>query len=354
MAEEEGQERTEAPTQRRREDARREGRTAVSQDLASGALLLVGVLMLLNTGPRLADGLRDQVRRGLLGGCGPDLTAGTIEGLVGGTALQLLDWLGPLFGVVFAATAAVGMLQAGFHITPELLSVRWEKLDPAAGVQRLFSWGAVVRALTALLRVAAVAVLVWWVLRGRAAQVAGLGEAGVAGAAAQAWEIVVRLAVAVAAALFLIGVLDYAYQRYKFEQSLRMTRQELKEELKREEGDPQIKQRIRRLQREAAQRRMLREVPRATVVVTNPVHLAIALRYDRATMPAPRVVAVGSGFTAQRIAATARRHGVPVLERPTLARALYKTVRVDQEVPAALYQVMAELLAFVYRLRGLA
>jgi flagellar biosynthetic protein FlhB len=296
----------------------------------------------------------ENFRIDVLSGCTLELAPEQVQNLVGTAGLRALDWLGQFFGLMFAATVAIGLFQSGFQLTPELLTVRWEKLSPAEGYQRLFSLGAVVRAIASLLRMLAVAALMAWVLRGRIVQIAHLGEGNVATAAAEGWGIIMRLSLAVAAAMFLIGLLDYGYQWYKFEQSLKMTRQELKEEMKREEGDPLVRQRIRRLQREAAQRRMMQEVPKATVVVTNPTHLAIALRYDRGQMAAPRVVAVGSGLVAKRIVETARRHGVPILQRPEVARALYRVVRVDREVPAALYQVVAELLAFVYRLRGLA
>jgi flagellar biosynthetic protein FlhB len=148
-------------------------------------------------------------------------------------------------------------------------------------------------------------------------------------------------------------VLDYAYQRWRFELSLRMTRQEMKEELKRDEGDPQVKARIRRLQREAAQKRMLQEVPKATVIITNPTHLAIALRYEQGAMGAPRVVAKGAGFVAERIVELARKNWVPIVQRPPLAQVLFKAVQVNQEIPAELYVVVAEVLAYVYRLRGI-
>jgi flagellar biosynthetic protein FlhB len=162
---------------------------------------------------------------------------------------------------------------------------------------------------------------------------------------------VLILGLAVAAAFTLIGAVDYFLQRLRFEASLRMTREESKEEIKREEGDLHIKARIRKLARELSQRRMMRDVQRATVVVTNPIHLAIALRYEKG---APRVVAKGAGCVARRIVETARRHGVPVVERKPVALALYRAAQVGQEIPAALYQAIAEVLAYVCRLRGIA
>jgi flagellar biosynthesis protein FlhB len=155
-----------------------------------------------------------------------------------------------------------------------------------------------------------------------------------------------------AVALLLIGVADYFYQRWTFEKSLSMTREELKDEHKREEGNPKMKARIRKIQRDMAQGKMFKKVPGATVVVTNPTHLAVALLFEAGRMNAPRVVAKGEGFVAKRIVALARKHGVPVMERKSLAQALYKTVKVDADIPVALYLVVAELLAFVFRQKG--
>lgn len=351
MAEETGQTKTEAPTQRKREEARKQGQVAVSNDLVSGLLLLVGVIVLTMQGGSMAGQLIDVVRWFFLNHSRMELEVLGSQRL----AIQLLqqggELIGTLLGVLFVAGVAVGLVQVGFHITPDLLSFNWERLSPATGWGRLFSMASLVKVVTSLLKIAVMVALAWWVLRGKAAEVVSLGQGTLASAVARAWDITMRLAQAIAGALVLIGVADYAYQRFRLEQSLRMTKEELKEELKHEEGDPHVRARIRRLQREAAQRRMLQQVPKATVVITNPVHFAVALSYDRATMPSPRVVAKGAGHVAERIVELARKNGVIVVERRSLAQALYKTVRLDQEIPPALYHVVAEVLAFVYRLR---
>lgn len=354
MAEETGQERTEAPTQRRREEARQQGQFAVSQELTSGAILLAGLVALYWGGRPLADGLLNYLRLTVQGSCHGELTVEQGQLLFRDLFFFIMQLLGWFMAAVVTASLGAGLLQVGLYVNPELITFRWEKLAPAENISRLFSVAALARALLALLKLAAMAGLAYWVLRDRAGQIASLHTiATAAAAAAQGWDTLMRLALVIAAALFLLGAADYAYQRYRFEMSLRMTRQELKEELKREEGDPLIKARIRRLQREAAQRRMLAEVPRATVVITNPTHFAVALRYDRATMPAPRVVAKGAHLLAERIVALARQHGVPLVERRPLARTLYYTVRLDQPIPPALYVVVAEVLVYLYRLRGL-
>jgi flagellar biosynthetic protein FlhB len=195
-------------------------------------------------------------------------------------------------------------------------------------------------------------VVAYFVLKGRGGVILTLSRGRLAWAAPAVWTIVMRLAQYLCGAVVLVTVLDYLYQRYQFEQSLRMTKEEVKREQKEEGGDPQIKGRIRQLARERNRRKMLSAVPKATVVVTNPTHYAVALRYEPTSDPAPVVVARGTGGFARRIAEAARKSGVAVLQRPPLARALFG-VKEGQPIPGALFRAVAEVLAFVYRLRGL-
>jgi flagellar biosynthetic protein FlhB len=353
MADEDFESKTEAPTQRRREEARQQGMVAFSMDFAGAIQLLVAVIVLAVSGASLGHRLVELARRDLGGTRVYPLDPLGMQGLFGALVGSGAELLGLLLGMLFAAGLAMGLLQTGFHFAPELLTLRWERLSFATGWNRLFSFSTAVRALTSLLKVALVVALAYWVIKGRAVQIAFLSETTLTDAVARTWDLAMRLALAIASGLVLIGVLDYGYQRFRLERSLRMTRQELKEEIKREDGDPQIKGRVRRLQREMAQRRMMREVPKATVVITNPTHLAVALRYDRSTMASPRLIAKGAGFVAERIMTEARLHHIPIVERPSLAQALYRTVKIGQEIPAELYYVVAEVLAYVYRLRGM-
>jgi flagellar biosynthetic protein FlhB len=243
--------------------------------------------------------------------------------------------------------------QVGFQINTEKMTPNFEKLNPANGLQKLFSFAALVRGLLTLLKVIALGAVAYWVLEPRVGVITTLSRDRLRGATEAGWAVVMRLAVYLVAAVVLVALLDYVYQRRRFEQSLRMTREEVKRELKEEEGDPQIKARIRQMAKEWARRKMLTEVPKATVVVTNPTHYAVALRYDPARGDdAPVVVAKGTGWFAKRISDIARDAGVPVLERPPLARALHAEVREGQAIPGPLFRAVAEVLTFVYRLRG--
>ncbi len=352
MAEEFGQSRTEAPTLRRREEARQQGQVAVSAELSSGLLLLAGIAALWFGAEHVGGGLLETLRGTLQEFRPVELRPEDAQTVFASLLNRGLELLGYFLGFMVVVGLGVSALQVGFHVVPELALPNWGKLSPANGWSRLFSGAAGVRGLMAIAKASLVALLALWILRGQGGHIASLGEASLASIVATGWGLAIRMALAIAAALVLVGVADYVFQRWRHEKALFMTRQELKEELKREEGDPHTRARIRKLQREMARKRMLDDVPRATVVITNPTHLAVAIRYERGVMPAPQVVAKGAGFIAERIKELARRHSVPVVERKPVAQALFKAVKVGQDIPTALYYAVAEVLAYVYRLRG--
>lgn len=353
MAEEVDQEsKTEDPTPRRREEARRQGQVPFSAELVGSLVVLAGVIALMNLGPDVWSAMFHVFRHDLPRAFQPGFDTSSAAELIARTTARLLAALLPLFGTLLAVGIAVSVAQVGFQINTEKLSPDLDKLNPANGVSKLFSVGALVRGGLTLLKVGALGFVAYLVLEGRSGIITSLSRDRLAGAAPAAWEVVMRLALYLTGAVAAVAVLDYFYQRYRFEQSLRMTKEEVKRELKEEDGDPQIKARIRQIARERSRRKMLTEVPKATVVVTNPTHYAIALRYDPARDDAPVVVAKGTGAFAKRIVQLARNTGVAVLERPPLARALHRSVKEGQPIPGPLFRAVAEVLAFIYKLRG--
>ncbi len=349
---EEGQDRTEPATPRRREEARKQGQVAFSPDFLGSALLLGGVVGLMTLGPDVAGRITLIIQETFHRPMPAEMGLSESAELLGRLFVRFVVIAGPLLALLVAVSVGVCVAQVGFHITPERLEPDFERLSPASGLSRLFSVAALVKGLLALAKVTVLGALVYVVVRARAGTFASLGQGDPATAAAMGWGLMMRLALYLAMAVAVLGVADFAYQRHRLESSLRMTRQELKEELKREEGDPEMKARRRQRQRELGQRRSLNDVPKATVVLTNPTHVAVALRYQRGVMQAPKVIARGSGAFARRIVERARRHGVPVLERPALARALFRGVEVGREIPAELFVAIAEVIAFVFKLRG--
>lgn len=352
MAEEvDDESKTEDPTPRRREEARRQGQVPYSAELVGSLVLVGGVLALRYIGPNIWDTFIGVFRYDLPRVFRSDFGPAEAVELMARTGLRALGALLPFFGLLLAIGVGASVAQVGFQLNTEKLEPNFDKLNPANGLGRLFSGAAVVRGLLTVAKVLALAVVAYVVLDGRGGLIASLGTGRLAGAAPVAWALVNRLALYLSGAVALVAIFDYAYQRHRFEMSLRMTKEELKQELKQEEGDPLIKARIRQIARERTKRKMLTEVPKATVVVTNPTHYAVALRYNADRDSAPVVVAKGKGPLAKRIARLARDSGVPVVERPPLARALH-ALREGQPIPGALFRAVAEVLAFVMKLRA--
>ncbi len=335
--------RTEPATPRRRQEARRRGQVARSTDLSQGAALLAAVVVGSLLAPWSFGQLAAFTHRVLARpdpGRLPDLVS---QGLGAAAAVA-----GPPLGAALAVGLGVGFAQTGGLFTAKALEPKLDRLNPVKAVERLFSLRSVAELVKALLKLAAVVAAVWAPLH------RAVTEARPAAPSPE--ELVVWLGGTVqavglrgAAALLVVGGLDYLYQRFDYERSLRMTRQEVREDLKETEGDPLVKSRQRSRQRELARRRMLRDVARATVVVTNPVHLAVALRYVPKEAPAPVVVAKGAGVVADRIREVAWRHRVPLVSNPPLARSLYRAVPLGRMIPPALYHAVAEVLAVLYR-----
>ncbi len=252
--------------------------------------------------------------------------------------------------VVIAFTANVA--QVGFHISPKAMEPKLDKLDLVKGFKRLFSLQSFVRMIRDVVKLAVVGLVAYWSIESEFKSFFLLPDQTVTQLAAVMVGVALKIALKIGAIILVIAIFDYAYQKYEFEKSIKMSKQELKEEFKETEGSPQIKSRVRQLQREMSRNRMMRAVPQADVVITNPTHLAVALKYDPEGGSAPEVVAKGERLIAQRIKEVAIANNVPVVEDKPLARALYKMCEVGQFVPATLYRAVAEILAYVYRLQG--
>ena len=349
MADDEQGDKTEAPTPRRLEEARAEGRIARSAEFTAAVSLLIAVVGLKLFGPSITSGLLDLTRD--LGRPAPVRTD-ELERWAFETAGGAGRLVFPLMGLILLVTAAAAAAQAGVVLTWKKLQPDWSRIDPVAGTRRLVSAESLQRLAVVFLKMVIVGAVAWWgagdalnlLLSG------GFHEPGPALAAAA--DAVYRLALHIGIALVVLGLVDYFLQRWKLLRTLRMTKQEVRDELKHMEGDPSLKQRRRQIQMKLAMQRLAHEVPKAHVIVTNPTEYAVALRYDASEMAAPRVVAKGVDLLALRIRHLAQEHGVPIVQRPPLARALFAACEVGDEVPALYYKAVAELLAYVYRLSG--
>lgn len=352
MAEESYQEKTEQATPRRREEARKKGQVARSMELNSFAILFFGVLILLFAGPSMVREMA-QVTRDLL--TNVTSIAGNVENynrLLVHLSLRCLLILAPVFVALICVGLLINVAQVGFSASAEVLQPKFDKLNVVNGLKRLLSRRSLIELVRDLLKLTIIGWVAWYAVKVELDRLIVLADADPAGILSiTAWALF-RVSIKVVLALLLLALFDYAFQRWEFERSIRMTKQELKEEYKLYEGSPQLRARIRQVQRELSRMRMSKEIPKADVVVTNPTSLAVALKYDAETMSAPTVVAKGARLIADRIKEIARDAGVPIVENKPLARALYSSVEIGAVVPAELFKATAEVLAYVYRLRG--
>lgn len=343
-------ERTEAPTPKRLRDARRQGDVAHSDEVVSIGVLLLAVLALKLLGPQLWNDMAAILAQDL-GHPVPELTRESAQQLARDSAWQMVRALLPLLGILAVAAVALNVVQTGPLLSGSRLKPQLSRVNPGAGLKRIFSFDGLFRLAKSLLKFVIVAVVVGFTLRGQLSDLAGLGALSVGAATAKLAALGFDIAFRAAGVLFLLALADYAWQRRQHLKRLRMTKHEVQQELKETDGDPQIKAAIRR-RRQQLLNRMIAAVKTADVVVTNPTHYAVALKYDAVSMPAPMVVAKGQDYLALRIRDVAREAGVPVLEEPPLARALHASVQVGQYIPASLFHAVAEVLAWVYALRA--
>lgn len=346
------EEKTEEPSQQRLEDFRKEGQVAQSKELTSLLVLFATLGALYAMGPSLSGDFMAFTRRIFSEAAASDLTAsraGALLMLCLGEAARLIL---PVAAAGFVAGVAGSVLQFGFLFTWAPLSPDAGRINPIRGLQRLVSGSSAMEGLKSVLKLVAVITVTYLLLKAEILGSASMSDMDSRAFLAHMGSSAFRLVGGVCIGLFVVAAADFAYQKYRYRRSLMMSKQELKQEHKQREGDPLLKARIRSLQREMARKRMMQDVPKADVIVTNPTHIAVALRYDAEKMAAPKVVAKGADLLAQKIKEVARRNGVPIVENVPLARALHKSVKVGKSVPRTLYQAVAEVLAYVYRLKG--
>lgn len=351
MAEELG-ERTEQATPKRLQDAREEGNVARSNDLSSALMLGASALALwFGFGPML-DRLGNAMERVLSEPGLRNVAPGTWQDSVEAVVLAAVFALAPIAIAIWFAGVAANLVQVGFLVTPKALAPKVSKLNPIEGAKRIFGSRALVKAILDSLKVLLVVVVVAWTVHGMHDRVMLLPLMHLPAAMMAVGELMVELALRVAAVLLLLGVIDFTWQKHKHAKDMMMSRQQIKDEFKQSEGDPEVKRRRLQFARQIAQQRIASAVPKADVIVTNPEHLSVAIQWDESTMRAPIVVAMGADHLALRIRQIAMQHGIPILERKPLARALYKQVTVGQEIPVETYEAVSEVLTYVYQLNG--
>lgn len=343
-------EKTEQPTEQRREDFRKRGQVAQSKELASVLILLGAALCVF----ALSRFLLKQIWL-------------IFEFCFQGRLLELIQledyrtpmlfvgekaflMLAPLLLLVGILSVSSSVLQIGFKLSQEALKPDLNKINPINGFKRIFSLRSVVEGAKSSFKISLIICILFLILKAEIFHLPYLAQLGVDQLFVYLGDMVLKLLGGVGLFMFLVAILDYAYQRYDLEQKMKMTKQEVKEESKNKEGDPLIKSRVRRIQREMANQRMMNDVPGAEVIVTNPTHIAVALKYSP-ELPAPQVIAKGADHIAEKIKSVAREHKIPIVENKPLARTMFKTLKIGEVIPRDLFKAVAEVLSYVYRLK---
>ncbi|WP_041577977.1 flagellar biosynthesis protein FlhB [Bdellovibrio bacteriovorus] len=349
MAEDNG-EKSEEATDARREEFRKRGNVAHTKELASAVMLLAAAGGVYALGRFFFKEMYEVFQHSF----GDDMVKMVREGnfteaaqYCGVKAMILIAPVLLFAGIIGAASSIV---QIGFLQVEDAVSPNFEKVNPVEGFKRVFSMRALVEALKSILKMGAVAMVLYFLLRSEVTQVPYMLTYSIDQIIAYIGVIVVKLLGGVGAVMLVIAGADYFYQRFDLEKKMMMTKQEVKEEHKQREGDPMIKSRIRRIQREMASKRMMSEIPKADVVITNPTHIAVVLKYSD-NLPAPQIVAMGADHVAEKIKEIARENNVPIVENKPLARTIFKTLKIGQVIPRELFVAVAEVLSYVYRLR---
>ena len=353
MALETGQERTEQPTPKRLREAREKGQVPRSKELNSMALLMASAGGFLLMGENILTGMQEILSGGLALENAHDIDKRGLILLLGNTLLQSLLVVAPLLLLLMVVIVLTPIGLGGWSFSTKALSFKWEKLDPIKGIGRIFSWRGLMELLKVLAKfglVAAISVMFLWSL---IEEILGLGAEPIKPALAHVANLCGWSFLASSSVLIIVAAIDVPFQLWQHTKQLRMTKQEVKDETKETDGRPEVKSRIRMLQQELSQRRMMEAVPQADVVITNPTHYAVALRYDASQMQAPVVVAKGADLVAARIRQVAGKHEVTIVSAPPLARALYASTDLNQEIPAGLYVAVANILSYVYQLNAL-
>ncbi len=351
MANEDQGEKTEEPTAKRREDFRNRGQVAQTKELGT-ALVLLGTLMVVWL---LGEFLFTQLSEIFTLTFSDHIVTATRQSNVMNPFIyamrKVIFIVAPVAGIMWVISFASSAVQVGFLVNEEAMKFNLERLSPISGFKRVFSMKSLVEGVKSMAKVSVVVLIAYFILKTELETIPYLVTYNVSQLMGYISVVFIKLTASVTVFMFLLAAGDYLFQKYDLEQEMMMTKQELKEEMKSQEGDPLIKARIKRTQREMAQQRMMEDVPKADVIITNPTHIAVALRYTK-EMAAPTIVAMGGDLIAQKIKEVARENSIPIVENKPLARTMFKTLKIGQAIPRELFKAVAEVLSYVFRLKS--
>ena len=352
-----GGEKTEPATAKKLREAREDGKVVKSKELTAAFDLIILFLVLkifvsfvgnrlMNSFVDIYGRIPDFVRENAV-----DVTEKSVAALMSDALIQILIVCVPFFAFGFVVTALISVIQVGWKVTGKPLQPKFDKFNPINGFKRIFSKDSIFELVKSILKIFVIVYVAYTSIRGHAQDIFILYEIPLMQAIMLCGTVIINAGLKISLVYLVIGLADFIYQKYRFNEDMKMTKQEVKDEFKNTEGNPEIKGRQRQRMREASRRRMMQDVPKADVVITNPTHFAVEIKYDAETSKAPVVLAKGEDYLAQKIKEAAREHHIEIVENKPLARMLYANVDIGQEIPPELYQAVAEILAMVYNMR---
>lgn len=351
-----GGEKTEKPTDKRRKEAREEGQVAKSNEITTSISLITAFSTLaLFTGymyKKLREIFNESFRLSQYVEEFDFNNTVFVSKIIGEFFSQVLLTVLPFMAIGFIMAFVTSFLQVGWHPTLKPLKPKFERINPLKGFKRLFSLRVFVELLKSILKVVIISLIIYTTINGEIDYILNLFDHSVEEICVYMMNIIVKIGLKVGVFYVIVAAIDYGYQKYEHEQNLKMTKQEIKEEYKMQEGNPEVKRKIKQKMREVSMRRMMQELPKADVIITNPTHFAVAIQYDTEVSDTPLVLAKGADLVAKRIKEIAKENNIEIVENKPLARTLYYTVDIGQEIPPELYQAVAEVLAFVYKLKN--
>ena len=351
MAQEGGQERTEQATPKRHRDAREKGQIARSRELTTFSLLFSSAIGIYFMGGKIVESLLSAMRDSFNPPQHIILDPALLPNYFMAELVNTLLVVVPLLAILAGAALLAPMALGGWSFSANALSVKWERISPLKGVKRILSWKSVIELVKALSKFGLITIVaiayIWW----HRNELIGLSADDIRTGLSESGQILLWAFMIISSPLLLVVAIDVPFQLWDHAKQLRMTKQEVKDENKETEGNPEVRARVRSIQREMARRRMMAEVPRADVIITNPTHYAVAVKYDQEKMRAPIVLAKGKDLVASQIRSIANLHKIPIVSAPALARSIYHSTPLNKEIPTGLYMAVAQVLAYVYQLR---
>ena len=351
MADKPVTEKTEQPTPKRLRKAREKGQVTQSQELPAAVSIVALVMVLALSAPALLQWFIMQMKQGMSGQIGVFVDSKTFINFLNTKIISSTVAMCPILAALVVGSVLSCVVVGGLNFAPKALNLKFDAINPIKGFERLFNVKSAVKLGISIAKLILVSIIVWLYLQNRVEALAALRWSWSVQTMVAIAKMVFAMLIRVCTALLVIAAIDVVFQKWKYTRDLKMTKQEVKRERKDTDGSPEVKSRVRRIQIEMARKRMLQEVPKANVVIVNPTHVAVALRYDAKTMEAPIMVAKGADHLAEKIREIARAYGVPVIRKPELARTIYSTVQPGDSIPQTLYAAVAEVLAMIYRLR---